>query len=288
MVDEMEGDGNAYDFGARIFSPRLGRWFSCDALEAKYPGISPYNFSLNNPIIFNDQDGNDARYTVVKNEKGGGNITIESTIHLYGKDASKDLAKNINSSFSDLNNMATYTDPKTKENWDVVININFVYDENVKSKKDILKIPHGDNIFLVDESLALVAEDKNVGEIQGSSCIGCQFAESNMSDYRVILHEVGHEIGFDERYNKYQKLASLVGDIMGAIGPYNLKISPIHFEDIAKTILKKTNNGESNLNGVNSDRLDNENYDPLKLNITNVKNSGTSDNISDLRKQEQK
>ena len=54
----MEGDGNAYDFGARILDVRLGRWLSLDALASKYPKLSPYNFVGNNPIFFIDPDGN--------------------------------------------------------------------------------------------------------------------------------------------------------------------------------------------------------------------------------------
>ncbi len=57
--DEMKGSGNSYDFGARIYDSRLGRWMSTDAFEAKYPYVSPYNYSLNNPIYFTDPDGNE-------------------------------------------------------------------------------------------------------------------------------------------------------------------------------------------------------------------------------------
>jgi len=49
-----------YDFGARIYDPRLGRWLAVDPLVKKYPGSSPYNFCNNDPIIYADKDGNDA------------------------------------------------------------------------------------------------------------------------------------------------------------------------------------------------------------------------------------
>jgi RHS repeat-associated protein len=41
--DEFKGDGNSYDFNARIYDSRLGRWLSLDPLQAKYVDLSPYN-----------------------------------------------------------------------------------------------------------------------------------------------------------------------------------------------------------------------------------------------------
>lgn len=35
----------------------MGRWLACDPLSLKYPGLSPYNFVANNPIIAIDPDG---------------------------------------------------------------------------------------------------------------------------------------------------------------------------------------------------------------------------------------
>jgi RHS repeat-associated protein len=56
--DELKGEGNSYDFGARMLDPRIGRWFAVDKKYQKYPGWSPYNYVLNSPIYFVDPDGN--------------------------------------------------------------------------------------------------------------------------------------------------------------------------------------------------------------------------------------
>ena len=57
--DEFKGEGNSYDFGARILDPRVGRWFATDKFEGKYPSFSPYVAFIDNPIFFVDPDGND-------------------------------------------------------------------------------------------------------------------------------------------------------------------------------------------------------------------------------------
>ena len=54
---ETYGKSNAYDFGARIYDSRLGRWLSCDPKQAKYPSLSAYNFVANSPLILVDPDG---------------------------------------------------------------------------------------------------------------------------------------------------------------------------------------------------------------------------------------
>jgi len=55
--DELYQPGNAYDFGARVYDGRIGRWFSVDPLAAKQPGWSTYKFGLNNPLVFIDPSG---------------------------------------------------------------------------------------------------------------------------------------------------------------------------------------------------------------------------------------
>ncbi len=57
--NEVSGSGNSYDYGFRIYNPRLGRWLSLDPMMTKYPYLSPYNFVANIPISMVDPDGRD-------------------------------------------------------------------------------------------------------------------------------------------------------------------------------------------------------------------------------------
>lgn len=55
--DEFKGNDNSYDFGARIYDPRIGRFFSPDPKESEYPFQSTYCFAGNNPIQLVDENG---------------------------------------------------------------------------------------------------------------------------------------------------------------------------------------------------------------------------------------
>jgi RHS repeat-associated protein len=83
--EEVSGAGNNLDFGARIYDGRLGRWMSVDPLVQKYPGFTPYNFAINNPICWIDKDGRDiiptnwfleSGYNVVLNNMIDNNLTF--------------------------------------------------------------------------------------------------------------------------------------------------------------------------------------------------------------------
>ncbi len=55
--DEVSGNGNQYDYGFRIYNPRLGKFLSVDPLQKKFPFYSPYHFAGNTPIMATDIDG---------------------------------------------------------------------------------------------------------------------------------------------------------------------------------------------------------------------------------------
>jgi RHS repeat-associated protein len=57
--NEINVNGGSYDFGARIYDSRLGRWLSLDPLMRGYPKLSPYNFVDNSPLNSIDGDGRD-------------------------------------------------------------------------------------------------------------------------------------------------------------------------------------------------------------------------------------
>jgi len=56
---ELDPQTGYYYYGARYYDLVVSRWLSVAPLAEKYPGITPYNYTLNNPIILTDRDGRD-------------------------------------------------------------------------------------------------------------------------------------------------------------------------------------------------------------------------------------
>jgi len=48
--DELKGEGNSMNYTFRMHDPRVGRFFTTDPLEGKYPWYTPYQFSGNRLI----------------------------------------------------------------------------------------------------------------------------------------------------------------------------------------------------------------------------------------------
>ncbi|MBI2420252.1 MAG: RHS repeat-associated core domain-containing protein [Ignavibacteriales bacterium] len=54
---ERDTESGLNYFGARYYDSEIGRWLNVDPLADKYPGWSPYNYCMNNPVNSVDPDG---------------------------------------------------------------------------------------------------------------------------------------------------------------------------------------------------------------------------------------
>ncbi len=62
---EITGTPSHLDFGARIYDSRTGRFLSIDPKVNKFPNITPYNYAINSPLLFIDNEGEDPRVAII-------------------------------------------------------------------------------------------------------------------------------------------------------------------------------------------------------------------------------
>jgi RHS repeat-associated protein len=65
--NDVKGEGNQLDFGAREYDPRIARLSSLDPFKELFASESPYLYAGDNPIIFIDLDGKKKQSSVSKN-----------------------------------------------------------------------------------------------------------------------------------------------------------------------------------------------------------------------------
>jgi RHS repeat-associated protein len=81
-----------YEMAFREYDPILGRMTAIDPMAAKYPGLSPYNYSFNDPVYWNDPSGADPdtrnttlvgfRRRIMDNNGAGSIWGFESSNHI--------------------------------------------------------------------------------------------------------------------------------------------------------------------------------------------------------------
>lgn len=54
---ELDDETGLLYAGARYYDPVMPRWLSVDPLADEFPGLSPYNYVKNNPLLLIDPTG---------------------------------------------------------------------------------------------------------------------------------------------------------------------------------------------------------------------------------------
>ncbi len=86
--NEIKGEGNIYDYGARMLDARIGRWLSIDPKTEKYPMDSPFMSFGANPICIIDPDGKE-KIIVVGSENRKWKLGFILPAMKYAKDLKK-------------------------------------------------------------------------------------------------------------------------------------------------------------------------------------------------------
>ncbi len=73
---ERDEESGLYYHGARYYIPWLARWSAVDPLESKFGGRTPYCYGANNPVIYNDPNGEQEKSGNQPEEKKEGHTYI--------------------------------------------------------------------------------------------------------------------------------------------------------------------------------------------------------------------
>ena len=262
---EVKGTGTQYDYGSRIYDPRLGRFLSVDPKFKA--GESPYVAFNNSPIIIFDPDGADGIVTIKRNENGkGGTLTIKTTIHVSGENAQKqvDAANNyIAQNKSKFSRTVTekISDNETA-NWDVNIEIVYVMagTQTPVAGDNSMNIRNPDGGYSArtgppstkDEDFNKQNKKSLNGDVRyrtgnNTDITGLNsYAETNQSKV-VLVHEPLHDLGLSDRYDPTSSELTVdegfkgTNDIMQVdITDDNWSIGDVHFQNLLNFSLKES------------------------------------------------
>ncbi len=198
--DEIKGESNSIDFGARIYDPRIGRWFSLDLLLAKRPAQTPYSFVGNKPNMNKELYGHDYEIIVDKSEKGN-TITIRAVYYTDVKGSeSFNTALKATEFWNSQNGKFKYQvteDDGTVTEYDVIFQL--TVKEVSEESKSLYGAEEGIKLDAYDDDIGnslIVKQDAQItDQLFGATSIG-QFTEIAYSrkSSDTPQHEIGHTL----------------------------------------------------------------------------------------------
>lgn len=209
--DEIKGNGNSYDFGARMYDPRFGRFLSLDPLSNTYPWQSPYNAFNNNPIFFIDPTGESgiASITDQKNKDGKPIMKVVSNVYIYGSGATDANAKNMQAiAMAQYNNNGDYFSATVNG---VEYEVQFDIKVQVIDTKDVEDklLPGGYSTLNAENNFYEIVDDPKISNTLGVTLSGenkegsfggsSGFIKSSEVGGLTLSHELNHGYGGENK-----------------------------------------------------------------------------------------
>ena len=160
--DEVKGVGNSYDFGARIYDPRVARWSSMDPIGRLFAGQTFYGYSQNNPLFHKDIDGK-----VISGATTSDLFAIyESIISIYGDN---DVVKKLFQHESGTNSFAEISEEDFQNALGTLQN---------EAKRALLKGYYEAITSDIEYTLSIVGTDENADpNLFTENCSSCRYTE---------------------------------------------------------------------------------------------------------------
>jgi RHS repeat-associated protein len=208
--NEVKGEGNQQDYGARIYDSRIGRWLSLDPLMKNTPALSPYNAFENSPLTLGDPDGKDAIVRVVE-VNGKRTLIITANYHYIEGTVDAKVLDAVKAGFGSTFKKIDYEGQKVNVKFDITftaekadVNIFNLYQpeagQNVLINTDNVPLPASPNARdastyrQVAFSGTLMKNDFSVSDDKGNKY---ELSDEDKISYtaQYIMHGIGHNIG---------------------------------------------------------------------------------------------
>ncbi len=206
---ELDNETSYTYFGARYYDSELSNWLSVDPLSDKYPGLSPYLYCFNNPVIMHDPDGNSGEVVLDKDKK---TATVSMHLIFYGNKANTELsgkiATGVASQYNGAHGKVTIDGVKYK----VIFRVSYKTVSETKAKE------MASNNTDIKNNFIRVENGKGSSFTQKIGANSYYFnIDDDLSGSTTPAHEIGHGLGLDHTTSGGQTETD-VPDIMEARG----------------------------------------------------------------------
>ncbi len=205
--DEMSGDGNTYDYGARIYNSRLGKWISVDPMQNIYPSISPYAYVANSPISLVDPDGKQIEIYWTKRRWGKPVMHIKVTgvlINSTGKLLPDYEVRNANLAIKER------LESRYNKNYGS-FKVKIEYNMRVGNSDDVKEEDHVIHLANTGE---LYKDEHGYTNALGGKIMWLDYSFFWNNSYPTVPHEFGHWLGLLHPEN-YEPVDLFVRTFMG-------------------------------------------------------------------------
>jgi RHS repeat-associated protein len=163
--NELKSGENSYDFGARMMDPRLGRFFTTDPLDKRYPFQSTYVFAGDRPIASVDIMGMGEGKAPVKRQTTSSNSTnysnpVPPSPSLYGYTPSASNSQN--PFFPSLTPQQPTAPQKPQTNGKQLVTTTYTYESSKKTVAGPYESPVGD---YYEQDMKLTYQNGKQGEL---------------------------------------------------------------------------------------------------------------------------